>query len=537
MSSQKPQSTSKRVLEAKDASVPSPAEQKLVNEVIDKENVAEEAPGSLEDAKKAPSQDEEPDQRKISPQRYPSEKRVQQFNKYPNAEAGPSNPRPRKRKVLDDEYVDAAVRKRARTSRPAIVRADLLPDIPAPNKVKKSGPTDKSLASPASREGSGTQTDIFGDLLNLEDDRNALAAPVVNLVHVGDPGLWVLVSPEDESSTNPGRTDMPAGELDQMLRERSAFGTALLVDSVEEDVLVPSIVLNPELELVWEGLNLLDFPVEDTIEPFATSIGLGLLEDEVAAGQEEPSPPQPTAAPSDISPGTRSLPKEAALRISTPLCAREAARPKKKPAQRGKKAKAESSGSSKPKSGLMARGRPIPPEYLATGTVDVQSLLTRTVPSPRFTFTLEQERVFLERVNSGDDKAAIAMLPNELKFAALETPDDIAAYRAVRPTPSGTINIEKRLWVCRAHFKVKLNGKKEAIGIQQLPHRCENAVGSRDSVVRHWKCTHLNVKRVAKPRNKKEVEKETEEEEETEEEDKEDEEEIGEDGDEQETEE
>lgn len=52
-----------------------------------------------------------------------------------------------------------------------------------PCAVKKSGPTDKSLASPASREGSGTQTDIFGDLLNLEDDRNALAAPVVNLVH------------------------------------------------------------------------------------------------------------------------------------------------------------------------------------------------------------------------------------------------------------------------------------------------------------------------------------------------------------------
>lgn len=49
--------------------------------------------------------------------------------------------------------------------------------------VQKSGLIDKPLVSPPSRAGSGAHTNTFGDLLNLEGDRDVLVATAVDLMH------------------------------------------------------------------------------------------------------------------------------------------------------------------------------------------------------------------------------------------------------------------------------------------------------------------------------------------------------------------
>lgn len=147
--------------------------------------------------------------------------------------------------------------------------------------------------------------------------------------------------------------------------------------------------------------------------------------------------------------------------------------------------------------GLQARLRGVPPAYINTQSVGVPTLLSREVTTA-VTFTQEEQTTFLEHVRNGNDMAAMGMLPEGQRFSVLDTPESIAAYRAVRSPSASLENPEERLWICRATIKVKLNGNKAVIGIEQIGKHCKDAVGSKDSVARHWRRTHLKLGDVKK---------------------------------------
>lgn len=154
----------------------------------------------------------------------------------------------------------------------------------------------------------------------------------------------------------------------------------------------------------------------------------------------------------------------------------------------GKRTKRPASKKTRLTSGQMARKRSTPEEYITTQTVTATELLDRELPTPPYQFTDEDKARFLEHVRRKEDRDAFCMLPDSQKAAVLDTPQDIAAYRAVHSSSHSLKNPEERLWVCRASVKVVRTNGGEDIG--QVEHVC-GAVGSWDSLRRHWRRSHL----------------------------------------------
>lgn len=138
-------------------------------------------------------------------------------------------------------------------------------------------------------------------------------------------------------------------------------------------------------------------------------------------------------------------------------------------------------------SGQMARKREVPEECVTTQNVTVTELLNRVVSTTPYAFTNEDKARFLQHVRLKQAKAALSMLPDNQKAVVLDTPQDIAAYRAVHPPSRSLKNVEEKLWVCRASVKVVRTEDGEDIG--QVEQLCD-AVGSWDSFRRHWRRSH-----------------------------------------------
>ncbi|KIM20782.1 hypothetical protein M408DRAFT_12889 [Serendipita vermifera MAFF 305830] len=198
--------------------------------------------------------------------------------------------------------------------------------------------------------------------------------------------------------------------------------------------------------------------------------------------QEEPAAPAVLVAEVEIQPAVASSSASSATQSRS---TRQIATTSQQPA------------STAPTSGQLARIREVPSAYLNTEKVDVETLLSQEITTT-VALTPEEETTFLEHLRNGNDVAAMEMLPEEQRFCVLDTPEEIAAYRAVRRAPHSLRNREDRIWVCRAIIKVKLSSKGKIIGLVRMNKHCKNAVGSNDSVTRHWRRTHLKLEDVEK---------------------------------------
>ena len=183
-------------------------------------------------------------------------------------------------------------------------------------------------------------------------------------------------------------------------------------------------------------------------------------------------------------------------------------------AKKGRKPKVEA--------GKLARQRFPLPQYISSNELDMKTVKKPSLPAVAFEFEAAEEKLFLEHVKNKKYHAAMAMLPEEQKFAVLDHSDTIAEYRAVHPQTEQNEDIEEeRVYVCRALVKVQRSapedkGKAKAkgkgkkgksksknktketgpgaiTGIMQVTKPCLAGQCSRDGVNRHWKRTHLGI--------------------------------------------
>ncbi|KIM29332.1 hypothetical protein M408DRAFT_23101 [Serendipita vermifera MAFF 305830] len=541
----------KRVLGAKNASNSDMAPQQSNTSKTDKENVAADDLRSFPKGKtpllgKNQSNPTSMKHEKSTFRQYEDQRDVR-LGKNANLEAGPSQPKSRKRKALVDEHVDTPVAKRSR-----FVGSSLVLETPSKSEenpgstIYPAGDNYQRIfktfspkpcvthanndepVKPVSSEGNGTKQTYNSNLPETRDGCNdAPAATATKSSNVSEPCTDRHIVTEIEA----GDASSLVGQ--DLLR---VSGSSFAFDTVGEDLgeyRISAYSFAPFLGADFSPFAQASLGSEVQLElenmPAGCSISSDIHEEE-----------QPSAAPAEISPGMFLAPGAEEQEGSATSEAEEQEESEASEAEEQEESAApaaeveekssapvadaetqpavtlagascattsqltEQAGSTSqqpaseaPTSGLLARVRGVPPAYVNTQSVDVATLLSREVTTA-VTFTQEEKTTFLGHVRNGDDMAAMGMLPEEQRFSVLDTPESIAAYRAVRPPSASLENVEDRLWVCRAVVKVKLGDDKTIIGIEQMRKHCKNAVGSKDSVARHWRRTHLKLGDVKK---------------------------------------
>ncbi|KIM24228.1 hypothetical protein M408DRAFT_318512 [Serendipita vermifera MAFF 305830] len=406
-----------------------------------------------------------------------------------NSEAGPSQPKSRKRKALVDERVDTPVAKRSRflgaslvfESPPRITEIPgytIYPAMESHQRIFKSfdvkpcgtktANDDQEPVKPTAYKGNGTKQTFNSDLLETRGDCNDAPAATAT---------------KSNNDFSPFAQASLGSEAQLELKDVIADWSTPLNTHEEQQVSAAPAEISP-----WMFLA----PGAEVQEDSAASEA---EEQEESEAPEAEAREESVAPKADVQEESAALVAEAeiqpAVASSSTACATESLPTKKAPTT------SQQPASEVLTPGLLARVRGVPPAYVNTQSINVETLLSREVTTA-VTFTQKEKTTFLNHVGNGDDMAAMEMLPEEQRFSVLDTPESIAAYRAVRPPSASLENVEDRLWVCRAVIKVKLDGNKTVTGIEQMRKHCKNAVGSKDSVARHWRRTHLKLGDVKK---------------------------------------
>lgn len=343
--------------------------------------------------------------------------------------------------------------------------------------------TIKEPTRPAANEGNGYAKQHYIDRL-IEDDRNHVPAAIAASATEADEGEVIQ---EQEVQPTANVEDTAAFDPSSCLEGGFTFGRS---NTEGEEWAPPSYDFEPFLGSDFDPFTLSsgDFassPVElgKSFNDWLTGPSNGEVHSGMALwdlGSEaflalEESPDEP----STTTPEAKAEPVE--VPSGTSKSAQKSGANKKPVITKNKAAGTSTSG-------LQARKRSTPSEYITTQQVDVAELLNRELPTIPYQFTAEDEEMFLAYVRLKDDKAAFSLLPEDQKVVVLDTPQEIAAYRAVHPPSHSLKNVEEKLLVCRALVKVVRTNEGETVG--QVEYTCP-AVGSLDSLRRHWRRSHL----------------------------------------------